>query len=79
MSYFAIKTVSWNGRISFDIIGNKMYDDGFTQVGFGEHNFILLVGLDQSVQSKTMNYECKQQQLAVSCSVVSIIMKNTII
>lgn len=55
MSYFAIKTVSWNGRISFDIIGNKMYDDGFTQVGFGEHNFILLVGLDQSVQSKTMN------------------------
>lgn len=53
MSYFAIKTVSWNGRISFDIIGNKMYE--FTQVGFGEHNFILLVGLDQSVQSKTMN------------------------
>lgn len=72
MSYFAIKTVSWNGRISFDIIGNKMYDDGFTQVGFGEHNFILLVGLDQS-------NECKQQQLAVSCSVVSIIMKNTMI
>lgn len=55
MSYFAVKSVSFNGRISFDIIGNKMYDDGFTQVGFGEHNFILLVGLDQSVQSKTMN------------------------
>lgn len=72
MSYFAIKTVSWNGRISFDIIGNKMYDDGFTQVGFGEHNFILLV---RTIQ----NNECKQQQLAVSCSVVSIIMKNTII
>lgn len=70
MSYFAVKSVSLNGRISFDIIGNKMYE--FTQVGFGEHNFILLVGLDQSV-------ECKQQQLAVSCSVVSIIMKNTII
>lgn len=70
MSYFAVKSVSLNGRISFDIIGNKMYE--FTQVGFGEQNFILLVGLDQSVQ-------CKQQQLAVSCSVVSIIMKNTII
>lgn len=70
MSYFAVKSVSLNGRISFDIIGNKMYE--FTQVGFGEQNFILLVGLDQSV-------ECKQQQLAVSCSVVSIIMKNTII
>lgn len=53
MSYFAVKSVSLNGRISFDIIGNKMYE--FTQVGFGEHNFILLVGLDQSVQSKTMN------------------------
>lgn len=53
MSYFAGKSVSLNGRISFDIIGNKMYE--FTQVGFGEHNFILLVGLDQSVQSKTMN------------------------
>lgn len=53
MSYFAVKSVSLNGRISFDIIGNKMYE--FTQVGFGEHNFILLVGLDQSLQSKTMN------------------------
>lgn len=53
MSYFAVKSVSLNGRISFDIIGNKMYE--FTQVGFGEHNFILLVGLDQGVQSKTMN------------------------
>lgn len=53
MSYFAVKSVSLNGRISFDIIGNKMYE--FTQFGFGEHNFILLVGLDQSVQSKTMN------------------------
>lgn len=53
MSYFAVKSVSLNGRISFDIIGNKMYE--FTQIGFGEHNFILLVGLDQSVQSKTMN------------------------
>lgn len=53
MSYFAVKSVSLNGRISFDIIGNKMYE--FTQVGFGEQNFILLVGLDQSVQSKTMN------------------------
>lgn len=53
MSYFAVKSVSLNGHISFDIIGNKMYE--FTQVGFGEHNFILLVGLDQSVQSKTMN------------------------
>lgn len=74
MSYFAVKSVSLNGRISFDIIGNKMYE--FTQVGFGEHfYFASRIGSKRTIQ----NNECKQQQLAVSCSVVSIIMKNTII
>lgn len=75
MSYFAVKSVSLNGRISFDIIGNKMYE--FTQVGFGEHNFYFAcrIGSKRTIQ----NNECKQQQLAVSCSVVSIIMKNTMI